>query len=230
MKKFIYRAEQLQHKLAEPELQGAKDKGYILNVFEENDRKQEILLEEYEIKIEEQENIILTLKNSLLMSQSSLIGEKVSKNTEVQTEPFSTSHAANTPLVIKVGLLNQNYTALEQKIINLEAEIRTINKANSCNFNKTPRGKPNVGQMKNMFSISLQVQKIKDNNLYPAKSAESSPKRQEALDIEKVNEADLYNLEELERERGKNKSFIYLKAHVIIQHNLKERQTIIFKL
>ncbi|KAG8263206.1 hypothetical protein J6590_038095 [Homalodisca vitripennis] len=160
---YIRRTEQLQQQLAEMELQRIKDREHILEIqqiFEDNDKKQVVQLNEYEFKIKEQENKIFSLKKSLSRQQEAThIGDKIFKSVEVQTEKYSNSPVTQTSLIIEMGMLKKNYSAMEQKITVLEMEVQSLHKIKtskstggksgelnkSSNSNKTFGRRPGLG-------------------------------------------------------------------------------------
>ncbi|KAG8276360.1 hypothetical protein J6590_067675, partial [Homalodisca vitripennis] len=109
-----------------------------------------------------------------------------------------------------MGMLKKNYSAMEQKITVLEMEVQSLQKIKtskstggksgelnkSSNSNKTFGRRPDLGHSKNVFSVSMQVKKMKENSLYPVKLPDITSQSQEVHLSGKEGETDRLSLNE----------------------------------
>ncbi|XP_046658780.1 uncharacterized protein LOC124353029 [Homalodisca vitripennis] len=109
-----------------------------------------------------------------------------------------------------MGMLKKNYSAMEQKITVLEMEVQSLQKIKtskstggksgelnkSSNSSKTFGRRPDLGHSKNVFSVSMQVKKMKENSLYPVKLPDITSQSQEVHLSGKEGETDRLSLNE----------------------------------
>lgn len=189
--KYLEKMEHLQGKIAEIELQRSKEKEQYLSIkyiFEEHDEKQINKLKEQEIRIQEQEkelsSLQLKLHKEVKLPQQEITSNEL-KHSETQTDLTPSSSAANTSsMVIEIGLLKKSQTILEERFKVLETKLlkspeknnETISQ-NTCfsekthpvylkqNIFKGEKKTPDIKIKRNIFSVSLQVNKYKEQHI-----------------------------------------------------------------
>ncbi|KAG8265439.1 PC4 and SFRS1-interacting protein [Homalodisca vitripennis] len=174
---YLSRVENFQQKISDMDRQLGKEKQLLIDtqqIFEDHDRRQAQVLNDYEQKIKELSKEILILKKRL-KTQENMSQEKVLEEAGTQTDSPQFSVAESTPLVTEIVQLKNNHYLLEQKLnrLNLDSQNRAENLTNqkkreavNQSHNSLKKQKIN-GNSKNKFSISLQVQKIKEQTTYP---------------------------------------------------------------
>ncbi|KAG8249432.1 hypothetical protein J6590_019720 [Homalodisca vitripennis] len=128
--KHLAKNEHLQRIIFELEAQMAKEKDCICDIksiFEEHDEKQELKLQEYEIKLSKQEEELsalrLKLRNKAHLSDE-YMSTKEYKHSESQTDSATNSNiASHSMLITEVGLLKKGHSLLEEKMQILETKL-----------------------------------------------------------------------------------------------------------
>lgn len=173
---FIAKIENLQQKISDMERQLSKEKLHRIDmqqIFEDHDINQAQVLNEYEQKIKDQDKEILSLR-SLLKTQSSYFQETHSVETGTQTDPQPFSITKSTTLEAELTQLKKTYSTLEENFNHIKSNIlyctenqRKQKKKEILNqsYNSLKTNKRNR-HLKNKFSISLQVQKMKEQTIF----------------------------------------------------------------
>ncbi|KAG8288427.1 hypothetical protein J6590_016548 [Homalodisca vitripennis] len=172
--KHFSNMERLQEKVSELEAQLTKEKQYSIEaqaIFEDHDRKLNMMIDDHEQKIQDLESKLITLKRQIPEKSNRLFC-----NAETQTlTPDSQTNTTSPSLLLEMGYLKNHHIILEEKLKNLEATVKnlTVTKIteecapelkmpihkNKTQFNNIK--KPVFKKEKNKFSVSLQVKKMK---------------------------------------------------------------------
>ncbi|KAG8312630.1 hypothetical protein J6590_018271 [Homalodisca vitripennis] len=172
--KHFSNMERLQEKVSELEAQLTKEKQYSIEaqaIFEDHDRKLNMMIDDHEQKIQDLESKLITLKRQIPEKSNRLFC-----NAETQTlTPDSQTNTTSPSLLLEMGYLKNHHIILEEKLKNLEATVKnlTVTKiTEECapelkmpiHKNKTQFKnikKPVFKKEENKFSVSLQVKKMK---------------------------------------------------------------------
>ncbi|KAG8265872.1 hypothetical protein J6590_084287 [Homalodisca vitripennis] len=165
--KYLNRIESLQEKLQEALTQLEKNKAYqadFQNIFEEHDQKQNKFINESLSKIKNLEKINTTLSNQL-QANSQNLSLKLYSETGTQTHDASTTPNSSSFLI--------ELTQLKKRQDEMEQTIKMLLTSSANSLKKLPdkekyteqssKKRRNTCRSKNVFSISLQVAKAKNN-------------------------------------------------------------------